>query len=62
MHDATVPTGTPDAEAKTLLSRHWATPEGDYPVPVDPIYLARQLGMEVYLSDPNPRVAARHGW
>lgn len=58
MHDATVPTGTPDAEAKTLLSRHWATPEGDYPVPVDPIYLARQLGMEVYLSDLAPDVSA----
>lgn len=33
-------------------------PDGTYPLPVDPIYLARQLGMEVYLSDLAPDVSA----
>lgn len=58
MHDATVLHGTPDMQATALLTQHWATPDGTYPLPVDPIYLARQLGMEVYLSDLAPEVSA----
>jgi Zn-dependent peptidase ImmA (M78 family) len=58
MHDATVLHGTPDMQATALLTQHWATPDGTYPLPVDPIYLARQLGMEVYLSDLAPDVSA----
>jgi Zn-dependent peptidase ImmA (M78 family) len=58
MHDATVLHGTPDMHATDLLTRHWATADGAYPLPVDPIYLARQLGMEVYLSNLDPDVSA----
>lgn len=58
MHDATVLHGTPDRHATVLLTQHWAMPEGAYPLPVDPIYLARQLGMEVYLSDLDSDVSA----
>ncbi|MGH3938813.1 MAG: ImmA/IrrE family metallo-endopeptidase [Pseudonocardiaceae bacterium] len=58
VHDATVLHGTPDMHATALLTQHWATSDGTYPLPVDPIYLARQLGMEVYLSDLDCDVSA----
>lgn len=58
VHDATVIHGTPEMQATALLAQHWVTPEGAYPLPVDPIYLARQLGMEVYLSDLASEVSA----
>jgi Zn-dependent peptidase ImmA (M78 family) len=58
VHDATVLHGTPDMHAAALLTQHWVTPDGTYPLPVDSIYLARQLGMEVYLSDLAPDVSA----
>jgi hypothetical protein len=58
VHDAAVIHGTPDTQATALLARYWVTPEGTYPLPVDPIYLVRQLGTEVYLSDLAPGVSA----
>jgi Zn-dependent peptidase ImmA (M78 family) len=40
----------PERDARELLERVWQ----DQPVPVDPIYLARELGIDVYVADLTP--------
>lgn len=44
-------TRSPDTEARELLTRYWADTRGNLPLPVDPVYIARQLGLEVWATD-----------
>ena len=45
-------------EAEKLLARVWADDYGRIALPVDPVWIARQLGMEVYVSALDPDVSA----
>lgn len=41
---------TPERDAQQLLAQVWR----DRPLPVDPIYIARELGLDVYVAELEP--------
>lgn len=42
---------TPEQDAEALLRREWLDPLGDIRIPVDPVRIARNLGIGVYTAD-----------
>lgn len=58
MTGAAVPaTSQAERDAETVLSAFWADAFGQTPVPVDPIKIARQMGIDVFTADLGPDVA-----
>ena len=46
-----VPTALAETEAADALARYWAGPVGGLALPVDPVFIARQMGAEVWITD-----------
>lgn len=49
--------GNPVRDAEQLLKRIWSFGAEEPPIPVDPVYIAQQLGIEVFGTNLDPGVA-----